>query len=64
MGRNEEALTSIERGIQLDETDSVAWFQQGIVLEKLNRNREALEAFDRSLELSPSFREVCSRWFQ
>lgn len=53
-GGAEPALKDIEKALQLDPSHADAWLWKGIVLRKLNRNREARQAIERSLKLNPS----------
>ncbi len=49
------ALFASEKAISMDPQFSLPWNVKGVALHCLGRNREALEAFNRSLELDPDF---------
>lgn len=50
----EQALENVERALQLDPNDAVAYDIKGRVLRALERKGEAREAFEMSVALSPS----------
>jgi hypothetical protein len=54
-GKCTSALVASEKAISLDPLFSEPWNVKGCALHCLGRNREALEAFNRSLELNPGF---------
>jgi tetratricopeptide (TPR) repeat protein len=53
-GGAELALKDIEKALELDPSHADAWLWKGIVLRKLNRNKEARQAIERSLKLNPA----------
>jgi tetratricopeptide (TPR) repeat protein len=48
------ALKDIDKSIQIDPRDADAWLWKGIVLRKMNRNAEARQALQKSLQLNPA----------
>ncbi|MCE5310315.1 MAG: tetratricopeptide repeat protein [Acidobacteriales bacterium] len=52
-GGPELAIKDFQRAIQLKSTNAEAYLWLGIALRKLNRNAQAREAFNKSLELNP-----------
>ena len=52
-GRHQEALTSFERSLRMDDKHVGAWIGKGTALNMLRRNKEALEAFEQALTLEP-----------
>jgi tetratricopeptide (TPR) repeat protein len=49
--RYEDGLAEARRAIALDPGDDVPWMLQGFALAGLNRNAEALDSFDKAMEL-------------
>ena len=49
----EDALNSFERAISLNQNDPDLWNLKGIALRSLGRYNEALECFNKSLEIDP-----------
>ncbi|MDC0834712.1 tetratricopeptide repeat protein, partial [Geitlerinema sp. CS-897] len=60
LGRNEEALESYDRALELKPDYYQAWGNRSSVLGNLGRYEEALESCDRALELNP---DVYLAWF-
>jgi tetratricopeptide (TPR) repeat protein len=52
-GGPELAIKDFQRAIQLKPGNAEAYLWLGIALRKLNRNAQAREAFNKSLELNP-----------
>jgi len=52
LGRYEDALSVINLAIQFDSTNQLNWSEKGDILHDLERQEEALEAYEKSLELS------------
>ncbi len=52
-GQYEHALNSFERAISLNQNDPDLWNLMGIVLRSLGRYDEAVECFNKSLEIDP-----------
>ena len=52
-GQYENALNSFEHAISLNENDPDLWNLKGIALRSLGRYNEAIECFNRSLEIDP-----------
>ena len=53
MGKDEEALEWNEQAISHMETSATYWSNKGLILQKLERNNEAQEAFKHALHLEP-----------
>jgi len=51
LGRSEEALEAQEKAITIDPKERLYWFQKGLALRALGRFDEALESYDRAIEL-------------
>ena len=49
----EEALGYFEQALLLDQTDPELWNNKGVALRSMGRYDEALECFNKSLELDP-----------
>ena len=49
----EDALNSFERAISLNQNDPDLWNLKGIALRSLGRYNEAIECFNKSLEIDP-----------
>jgi Tfp pilus assembly protein PilF len=58
--RNEEALDSYDRALQIDPRREPAWATRGAVLESLGRYEDALRSYDRALEIDPRDASVWS----
>ena len=52
-GQYESALNSIESAISLNQNNPDLWNLKGIVLRSLGRYNEAVECFNKSLEIDP-----------
>ena len=52
-GQYEDALSSFERAISLNKNDPDLWNLMGIALRSLGRYDEAVECFNKSLEIDP-----------
>ena len=52
-GQYENALNSFEKAISLNQNDPDLWNMKGIVLRSLGRYNEAIECFNKSLEIDP-----------
>ena len=53
LGRNEEAIASYDRALQIKPDDHEALNNRGIALGKLGRYEEAINSYDKALE--PTF---------
>lgn len=53
-----ETLASIEEEILFDGEDAESWFTRGSILESMGANRQALESYDRVIELDPLFDHI------
>ena len=49
----EDALNSFERAISLNQNDPDLWNLKGIALRSLGRYNDAVECFNKSLEIDP-----------
>ena len=54
MRQDEEALNSLDTALQIDSNNANIWFNKGMVLEKVKRYNEALEAYGKATALDPS----------
>ena len=52
-GQYENALNSFEHAILLNQNDPDLWNLKGITLRSLGRYNEAIECFNKSLEIDP-----------
>ena len=59
MGRNEEALTSLRRALEIRPDYPEAHNNLGIVLQCMGKLDEAIAAFRKAVELRPDFAEGC-----
>ena len=41
------------KSIETNQQDSLAWYGKGLALNKLNKDEEAIMAFDKSIETNP-----------
>jgi serine/threonine protein kinase len=51
----QEALAKVEEALKIDQKNADAWATKGFALAKLDRDSEALAAYDRAIELRPEF---------
>ena len=49
----EDALSCIEQAIMLDQNNPELWNLKGVTLRSIGRYEEALECFNKSLEIDP-----------
>jgi tetratricopeptide (TPR) repeat protein len=54
----EESLKMFEIFLNLNPTESEAWFKRGVALDELGRYEEAISSYDRSLEIKPDQYQV------
>ena len=52
-GQYEDALNSFQKAISLKQNDPDLWNLKGIALRSLGRYNEAIECFNKSLEIDP-----------
>ena len=52
-GQYENALNSFQKAIMLNQNDPDLWNLKGIALRSLGRYNEAVECFNKSLEIDP-----------
>lgn len=55
-GMFEQALSYFEQASLLDQSDARIWNQKGVALRSLGRYDEALECFNKALEIDPADR--------
>lgn len=55
-GNFEDALAYFEQALLLNQNDPELWNQKGVALRSLGRYDEALECFNKSLEIDPADR--------
>jgi serine/threonine protein kinase len=53
--KSQEALAKIEEALKLDSKNADAWAAKGFTLAKLERDNEAIVAFEKAIELRPEF---------
>lgn len=53
LGKFEEALSAINKSIELNNNNEEAWRMKGAVLANLGRSQEALEAVDMAIKINP-----------
>ena len=53
-GNFEDALAYFEQALLLNQNDPDIWNQKGVTLRSLGRYDEALECFNKSLEIDPA----------
>lgn len=58
--RYEEALTSLDKVIELDPNNVDAWYFRGILLNLLSRHEQALASYQRVIDLNPDYLKVWS----
>ena len=64
MGRYMEAIASIDRAIDIDPFDHVAWMRRGFLFWRLERWKDALASFERAAALSPEDEYARYCWMQ
>jgi Flp pilus assembly protein TadD len=53
-GKFEEALSYFEQALLLEQNNSEIWNQKGVALRSLGRYDEALECFNKALQIDPA----------
>ena len=53
MGRNNEALVAVERSLEINASDSSAWYNRGVILESIGKQDMALGSYNKALEINP-----------
>ena len=56
----EEAVKACDEVIKQDQNDSVAWNYKGLALEAQSKDDEAIQAYDKAIEINPQYAEA---WF-
>src|SRR5919199_467230 len=54
LSRNQEALASFDKVVELDPNHARGWHLRGLALDQLTHHKEALASYDRSTELEPN----------
>ena len=57
-GKFEDALSYFEQALTLDQNNADLWNDKGVALRSLGRYQEALECFNKSLEIEPRDKEA------
>mgnify|MGYP001615432157 CR=1 FL=1 len=57
-GKFEDALSYFEQALALDQNNADLWNDKGVALRSLGRYQEALECFNKSLEIEPRDKEA------
>ena len=57
-GKFEDALSYFEQALTLDQGNADLWNHKGVALRSLGRYQEALECFNKSLEIEPRDKEA------
>lgn len=57
-GKFEDALSYFEQALVLDQDNADLWNHKGVTLRSLGRYQEALECFNKSLEIEPRDKEA------
>ncbi len=58
VGRSEEAISSYDRGLELEANDFDILYQRAYSLMKLGSYEEAIDYFDKALEINPYYASV------
>ena len=48
LGKFDEAIKAYDKAIEIDPQHSNAWYNKGLALTKLNRQNEAIKAFEKA----------------
>ncbi len=51
LDRNEEAISSYDKAIQIDSGNADAWFNKGMILKKIGQTKEATQCIEKSIDL-------------
>ena len=54
-GQYDEALAFVNKGIRLDANNANAWYNKGLILFKMCRYKDALNAFAHAADIHPEF---------
>ena len=55
LDRLQEALDALNKAIELDPRNSIAWFNKGCIFGRLGRYEEALDACNKAIEINPQY---------
>lgn len=58
---NARAIDLLQQAVKSDPKHKTAWYRLGLALQKADRKREALQAFERQLEIDP-YHEKAASW--
>ena len=58
LGRLDEALDLVNKGIKLDANNANAWYNKAIILFKMCRYQDALNSFAQATDIDPEFTEA------
>lgn len=53
LGRHEEAISCLDKALEIDPTDTRTWSNKGIALDNLGRYEESITCYDNALETDP-----------
>ena len=54
-GREQDSVASYDRHLDIDPYSHDAWYNRGIVLNRITRYREAIDSYDMALVISEEF---------
>lgn len=57
IGKYQSALNLLQKTIELDPGNQMAWTAKGLTFAKLHRHKEAIQAYNKALTLNPSDEE-------
>lgn len=57
-GKLEEAINLLDKSIELNEDEYVAWYNRGMAKAMLKKEKEAIEDFNKTIELYPDYKKV------
>jgi tetratricopeptide (TPR) repeat protein len=49
--KNEDAIASYNKALEIDPSQADAWFNKGIVLKKMGRTKESAQCIEKSIDL-------------
>lgn len=51
LDKNEDAIASYDKALQIDPTHADAWFNKGLSLKKIGKTKEASQCIEKSIDL-------------
>jgi tetratricopeptide (TPR) repeat protein len=51
LDKNDDAIASYNKALQIDPGDADAWFNKGMILKKLGKTQEATQCVEKSIDL-------------